>query len=67
VVLSDGSADLTWVDPADGFKRVRSVTVRDGGRAVKFLNEVRGRRLLAVGRGLLAVVGGCRRLLGAAD
>lgn len=40
IVLSDGSADLTWVDPADGFKRVRTVTVRDGERPVRYLNEL---------------------------
>jgi hypothetical protein len=40
MVLSDGSDTLTWVDPEDGFKRVRSVAVRDGTRRVPLLNEV---------------------------
>ena len=41
MVLSDGGDELTWVDPGRGFERVRSVKVQDGGRPVKYLNEVR--------------------------
>lgn len=44
IVLSDGSANLTWVDPSNGFKRVKSLTVKDGGRPVRNLNEVGQRR-----------------------
>jgi glutamine cyclotransferase len=41
LVLSDGSAQLTWVDPKAGFSKVRAVTVTAGGRPVRWLNEVR--------------------------
>lgn len=47
LVLSDGGSRLTWVDPEDGFKEVRSVEVTADGRPVPLLNEVRaggGRR-----------------------
>jgi glutamine cyclotransferase len=54
LVLSDGSASLTWVDPAGGFSKVRSVRVTDGGRPVRWLNEVRRGR----GRGRGCVLGG---------
>jgi glutamine cyclotransferase len=40
LVLSDGSPVLTWVDPADSFRPVRSVTVRASGRPVSNLNEL---------------------------
>ena len=40
LVVSDGSASLTWVNPADGFKAARSVVVKDGERAINYLNEV---------------------------
>lgn len=40
VVLSDGSDVLTWVDPANGWRRVKSVQVRAGNRAVSNLNEL---------------------------
>ncbi|KAI8463079.1 MAG: glutamine cyclotransferase precursor-like protein [Monoraphidium minutum] len=40
MVLSDGGANLTWVDPNNGFRRVRSVVVRDNGRRVRHLNEL---------------------------
>ena len=40
LVLSDGGSKLTWVDPADGFKAVRSVEVTAEGRPVHMLNEV---------------------------
>jgi len=42
LVLSDGSDVLTWVDPAAGFSKVRSVEVKMGDRPVTNLNEVRG-------------------------
>lgn len=41
LVLSDGSSTLTWVDPGQGFKVVKAVTVRDGARTIGNLNEVR--------------------------
>lgn len=40
LVLSDGSSRLTWVDPAQGFKAVKSVVVKDGTRSIGYLNEV---------------------------
>jgi hypothetical protein len=40
MVLSDGSPTLTWVDPTQGFKAVRTVTVKDGTRSIRNLNEV---------------------------
>lgn len=46
MVLSDGSSQLTWVDPAQNFKTVRRVTVTDRSRNIGYLNEVR-----AVGAG----------------
>jgi glutamine cyclotransferase len=49
MVLSDGSDTLTWVDPEDGFKRVRSLEVRDGTRRVPLLNEVCGWCMAGVG------------------
>lgn len=42
MVLSDGSSKLTWVDPTQGFKAVKTVTVKDGTRSIADLNEVRG-------------------------
>jgi glutamine cyclotransferase len=41
LVLSDGSNVLTWVDPARGYARVKSVAVKAGGRPVANLNEAR--------------------------
>jgi glutamine cyclotransferase len=49
LVLSDGSSALTWVDPARGFAKVKSVQVKAGNRPVPYLNEVG--RLGANGRG----------------
>jgi hypothetical protein len=40
LVLSDGSSRLTWVDPTQGFKAVKSVVVKDGARSIGYLNEV---------------------------
>jgi glutamine cyclotransferase len=41
LILSDGSATLTWVDPAaPDLRALRSVVVRDGGKAVASLNEL---------------------------
>jgi len=40
LVLSDGTSKLTWVDPNDGFSKVKALTVTDGGRQVGYLNEV---------------------------
>lgn len=40
LVLSDGSNVLTWVDPARGYVRVKSVAVKAGGRPVANLNEL---------------------------
>lgn len=40
MVLSDGSSKLTFVDPAQDFKAVKAVTVRDGTRSIGYLNEV---------------------------
>lgn len=40
LVVSDGSSKLTWVNPDDGFKRVRQVTVKAEGREVRLLNEL---------------------------
>uniref|UniRef100_A0A7C4AH57 Glutaminyl-peptide cyclotransferase n=1 Tax=Fundidesulfovibrio putealis TaxID=270496 RepID=A0A7C4AH57_9BACT len=39
LVTSDGSATLTWRDPAS-FRPVRTLTVRDGDRPVERLNEL---------------------------
>lgn len=41
MVLSDGSSKLTWVDPTQNFKTVKTVTVTDGTRTIGYLNEVR--------------------------
>ena len=58
LVVSDGTSQLTWLDPDDGFRRVRQVTVKAEGREVRFLNEVRpacGRmRLAGAGRSCAA-------------
>jgi hypothetical protein len=43
LVVSDGSSKLTWLDPAQGFKAVKTVTVTDGNRRIGYLNEVKGR------------------------
>ena len=40
LVASDGSSRLTWLDPKDGFRRVRDVEVKADGRPVPYLNEV---------------------------
>jgi glutamine cyclotransferase len=40
MVLSDGSAQLTWVD--QNFKKVKTVTVKDRTRSIGYLNEVGG-------------------------
>ena len=41
LILSDGSARLTWVDSASpALTTLRSVTVKDGARAVSSLNEL---------------------------
>lgn len=40
MVLSDGSSKLTWVDPTQNFKTVKSVTVTDGTRTIGYLNEL---------------------------
>lgn len=47
VVLSDGSSTLTWVDPARGWAKVKSLPVMVGSRPVTNLNEVRGFALCA--------------------
>lgn len=39
LILSDGTADLRFLDPAT-FKEIRRVTVRDGGTAIDQLNEL---------------------------
>jgi glutaminyl-peptide cyclotransferase len=39
LILSDGTADLRFLDPGT-FKELRRVTVRDGGRPVDQLNEL---------------------------
>lgn len=39
LILSDGTADLRFLDPAT-FKELRRVTVRDGGTAIDQLNEL---------------------------
>ena len=39
LVLSDGSADLRFLDP-DTFREIRRVTVRDGGKPIDQLNEL---------------------------
>ena len=44
MVLSDGTANLTWVDPDNKFKKVRSIEVKANGKQVRNLNEVRGKR-----------------------
>jgi glutaminyl-peptide cyclotransferase len=38
-ILSDGTADLRFLDPST-FKEIRRVTVRDGGTAIDQLNEL---------------------------
>jgi glutamine cyclotransferase len=43
LVLSDGSNRLTWVDPKQNFKAVKTVQVMDGNKPVNYLNEVGGR------------------------
>lgn len=40
LVVSDGSDKLTWVDPADGFKQVKQISVVDGDKRIEYLNEV---------------------------
>lgn len=40
MVLSDGSAQLIWVDPAKNFKEVKRVTVQDRQQSIGYLNEV---------------------------
>eukprot|EP00775_Hariotina_reticulata_P004553 gene4553-4805_t len=40
LVLSDGSDRLTWVDPQQNFKAVRSVQVMDGAKPINYLNEL---------------------------
>ncbi len=40
LVLSDGSSKLTWLSPDDLSKAVRSVTVTDERRNIRYLNEV---------------------------
>ena len=48
LILSDGSSRLTWVEPTS-LARERTVEVKDGKRAVRNLNEVRGAALLLAG------------------
>lgn len=40
LIVSDGSSNLTWLDP-DTLKAVKSVAVTDDGKPVPQLNEVR--------------------------
>jgi glutamine cyclotransferase len=40
LVVSDGSDTLTWIDPDDGYRRVRSVKVQSNDRPVVWLNEL---------------------------
>lgn len=40
LVASDGSEQLFWLDPANGFKVVKQMRVMDGSKPVFALNEV---------------------------
>eukprot|EP00879_Flechtneria_rotunda_P020820 GHRR01021918.1.p1 GENE.GHRR01021918.1~~GHRR01021918.1.p1 ORF type:complete len:259 (+),score=42.76 GHRR01021918.1:662-1438(+) len=40
LVLSDGSSQLTWVDPTNSFSKIKSVQVTDGGVSIGYLNEL---------------------------
>lgn len=65
MVLSDGSSKLTFVDPLQNFKAVKTVTVKDGSRSIGYLNEVCIRQLPRVTCGRLTAwrVGRCLLLL----
>eukprot|EP00878_Enallax_costatus_P010546 GHUV01011012.1.p1 GENE.GHUV01011012.1~~GHUV01011012.1.p1 ORF type:complete len:218 (+),score=45.61 GHUV01011012.1:489-1142(+) len=40
LVVSDGSDKITWVDPANGFKTVKQISVVDGNQRIEYLNEL---------------------------
>ncbi|KAL4444056.1 hypothetical protein ABPG75_011793 [Micractinium tetrahymenae] len=40
LIVGDSTDKLTWLDPADVSRAVREVAVKDGGQAVRWLNEL---------------------------
>lgn len=40
LVVSDGSDKITWIDPANGYKQVKQISVVDGNKRIEYLNEV---------------------------